>query len=109
MTLTVALLFHHRNAIIDMRIITWLNDSKVSVEKMDRVKKKIKPSLLKSKSFRYVSFRRKKDKTNSDYAHIVPNLGKSWTVEMLPKICDWAKYQNRGASSKSIRVTKLSF
>ena len=66
-----------------MRIITWLNDSKVSVEKMDRVKKKIKPSLLKSKSFRYVSFRRKKDKTNSDYAHIVPNLGKSWTVETV--------------------------
>ena len=69
-------LFHHGNEIIIMRIITWLNDSKV--ENMDRVKKKIRPSLLKSKSFRYVSFRRKKDKTNSDYAHIVPNLGKSW-------------------------------
>ena len=70
------ILFHHRNEIRVMRIITWFNDSKV--EKMDRVKKKIRPSLLKSKSFRYVSFRRKKDKTNSDYAHIVPNLGKSW-------------------------------
>ena len=69
-----------------MRIITWLNDSKVSVEKMDRVKKKIKPSLLKSKSFRYVSFRRKKDKTNSDYAHIVPNLGKD-LFEMKLKKC----------------------
>ena len=76
------ILFHHRNEIRVMRIITWLNASKVSVEKMDRVKKKIKPSLLKSKSFRYVSFRRKKDKTNSDYAHIVPNLGNSWPVEL---------------------------
>ena len=27
---------------------------------------------------------------------------------LLPKICDWAKYQNRH-SSKSIRVTKLTF
>ena len=27
---------------------------------------------------------------------------------LLPKICDWAKYQNRH-NSKSIRVTKLSF
>ena len=74
------ILFHHRNEIGVMRIITWLNDNKV--EKMDRVKKKIRASLLKSKSFRYVSFRRKKDKTNSDYAHIVPNLGKSWQVEL---------------------------
>ena len=70
------ILFHHRNEIRVMRIITWFYDSKL--EKMDRVKKKIRPSLLKSKSFRYVSFRRKKDKTNSDYAPIVPNLGKSW-------------------------------
>ena len=27
---------------------------------------------------------------------------------LLPKICDWAKYQNRH-NSKTIRVTKLSF
>ena len=74
------ILFHHRNEIRVMRIITWLNDSKV--EKMDRVKKKIRPSLLKSKSFRYVSFRRKKDKTNSDYAHIVPNIGTSCPLEL---------------------------
>ena len=75
------ILFHHRNETRVRRIITWLNDNS-KIEKMDRVKKKIKPSLLKSKSFRYVSFQRKKDKTNSDYAHIVPNLGKSWTVEL---------------------------
>ena len=46
----------------------------------------------------------KKQKSKTD----MPNSNEFDEYRLLPKICDWAKYQNRH-SSKSIRVTKLSF
>ena len=52
-------------------------------------------------------FLRKNQRYSLNFVSPVP-LARNCKKRLLPKICDWAKYQNRHGS-KSIRVTKLSF